>query len=73
MYYKLRPTSPGLQNDYHKVLLDGGKIYLSFYSPNHITVMKNDILSTHKEISVDEAIKLLNPYLRKQKLMKIMK
>ena len=74
IYYKDRPGAKFIAKEYYRTALDD-KTIISFTSPMGVSLVRkrdNGELYTNI-ISMDDAIKMLSPYLRKKKLEKIMK
>ena len=73
LFYKNKSDVEFILKEQHRVALDD-KTIISFVSPNYTSLVrkKDDGYLYTEMIPVDEAIKILSPYLRKQKLKKIM-
>ena len=74
LYYKDRQSLKFIIGEYYRTVLDD-KTIISFTSPMGVSlVRKRDDGELYTNIiTMDEAIKMLSPYLRKKKLEKIMK
>ena len=73
LYYKDRPGLDFIIREYNRTVLDD-KTIMSFVSPTGVSLVrkKEDGNLYTVIITMDEAIKMLSPYLRKQKLENIM-